>query len=294
MDKSPDEVLELARRSIAERKVEAQHAATLQGEARFERERPWRAAFVGAMAVLLAALLFTPGPSVDQKMLMVARGICAQEHTVALGGLIFPICARNTGIYASASITFLFLLLVGRQRAGAIPPLPIALVLVAFVFIMAIDGFNSVFVDLGQTPLYQPQNWLRTLTGLGMGVTLGCTMLLILNSALRQDVRYEQPVLGSWRELGGILAIDFLALAALYGNAGWLYWPLALLAWGGILGVMYGVNLMLVAVFTGYEGKITRPAQLAKPAVIALGTTLLLVLGLAALRLWLESQGLVA
>jgi uncharacterized membrane protein len=294
MDKSPDEVLELARRRIAERKAADTVAVATRSEERFERERPWRAAFVGAIAVLLAALLFAPGASVDQKMLMVARGICAQEHTVALGGLVFPICARNTGIYASASITFLFLLLVGRRRAGAIPPLPIGIVLVGFVFIMALDGFNSVFVDLGLTPLYQPQNWLRTLTGLGMGVTLGSIMLLILNSALREDVRYDQPVLGSWGELAGILAIDFLALAALYGNASWLYWPLALLAWGGILGVMYGVNLMLVAVFTGYEGKITRPAQLARPATIALGTTLLLVLGLAALRIWLESQGLVA
>lgn len=294
MDNSSNDLVELAQRRIAERKAaEAELAASATG-ARYERERPWRAAFVGAMAVLLAALLFTPGASVDQKMLMVARGICAQEHTIELGGLIFPICARNTGIYASASLTFLFLLLVGRRRAGAIPPLPIGLVLVAFVFAMALDGFNSVFVDLGLTPLYQPQNWLRTLTGLGMGVTLGSTMLLILNSALRQDVRYDQPVLGTWRELGAILALNFLVLAALYGNATWLYWPLAFLAWGGILGVMYGVNLMLVGVFTGYEGKITRPAQLAKPATIALGTTLLLVLGLAALRLWLESQGLVA
>jgi uncharacterized membrane protein len=294
MDKSPDEVLELTRKRIAERKAADAAASASTSEARFERERPWRAAFVGAMAVLLAALLFAPGPSVDEKMLMVARGICAQEHRIELAGLVFPICARNTGIYASASITFLFLLLVGRGRAGGIPPLPIGLVLVTFVFVMAADGFNSVVVDLGQTPLYEPQNWLRTLTGLGMGVTLGSTMLLILNNALRQDVRYDQPVPGTWRELAGILAIDFLVLAALYGNATWLYWPLAILAWGGILGVMYGVNLMLVGVFTGYEGKVTRPAQLARPATIALGTTLLLVLGLAALRIWLESQGLVA
>ena len=294
MDKSPEEVLELARSRIAERNAADTQAVVALSEARSERDRPWRAAFVGAVAVLLAALLFAPGASVDQKMLMVARGICAQEHRIELGGLVFPICARNTGIYASASITFLFLLLVGRRRAGAIPPLPIGAVLVTFVVVMAADGFNSMLVDLGMVPFYQPQNWLRTLTGLGMGVTLGCTMLLILNSALRGDVRYDQPVLGGWRELLAILAIDFLALAALYGNATWLYWPLAFLAWGGILGVMYGVNLMLVAVFTGYEGKVTRASQLARPATIALGTTLLLVLGLAALRMWLESRGLVA
>src|SRR5690242_8422575 len=130
MDKPPDEVLDLARQRIAERKSADAQAAAGTSEARFERERPWRAAFVGAMAVLLAALLFTPGASVDQKMLMVARGICAQEHRIELAGLVFPICARNTGIYASASITFLFLLLAGRGRAGGIPPLRIGLVLV--------------------------------------------------------------------------------------------------------------------------------------------------------------------
>jgi uncharacterized membrane protein len=294
MEKTPDEILEIARQQLAARKAaEVLIAERVVGD-RYTRDRPWRAAFVGALAVLLLALLFTPGMSVSEKMFAVASGICAQEHTISLDGLLFPTCARNTGIYASVTITLLYLIFTGRSRAGRIPPPATCVALVTFVTLMAVDGFNSVAVDVGITPLYQPQNILRTLTGLGMGVTLGTVVLLLLNSALRRDVDANQPVLGGWRDLGAVLGLCLLVLAAIYGNIIWLYWPLAFMAWGGILGVMFAVNLLLVSVIMRYDGTVTRPAELARPATIALCTTLTLVLGLAALRIWLTSKGLMA
>jgi uncharacterized membrane protein len=221
----------------------------------------------------------------------VVHGVCAQQHNIFLGELQFPMCARNTGIYASVTITMLFLWLVGRSRAGRVPPAPIMAALVAFVLIMAVDGFNSMFVDLGLPYLYEPRNDLRTLTGLGMGVALGSTLLLILNLALRRNVDDTLPVLGRWWELGAVLALDFLVLAALYGNLAWMYWPLAAIAWLGITGVLYAVNLLMVALVMGYDGQVTGLRQLARPATIALGTTLVMLLAFSAARFWLEAQG---
>jgi hypothetical protein len=43
----------------------------------------------------------------------------------------------------------------------------------------------------------------------------------------------------------------------------------------------------------GYEGRVTHPAQLAKPATIALVPTLIMLAALSGLRFWLEAQGLI-
>lgn len=292
-EKTPQEVMELAQQRMAARRYAEAQAAISDDEARFAGERPWRMFFAGALIVLLLALLFAPGMSIDSKMYAVVHGVCAQQHNVLLGGLQLPMCARNTGIYAGVAITVLFLLLRGRERAGKLPPLPILVVLGAFVAILALDGFNSMFKDLGQWYLYEPRNDLRTLTGLGMGVALGTLVLFIMNIALRRDVDDQQPVLQSWWELGALLGITFLVLAAMYGNIGWMYWPIAAVAWIGITGQLYAVHLLLVATLMGYDGKITRLRQLARPATIALATTLLMLLGLSVVRFWLELQGLV-
>ena len=243
--------------------------------------------------MLLAALLFAPGLSVDQKMYAVVHGVCAQQHNITLGGLQLPMCARNTGVYASVTITLLFLLFRGRSRAGHIPPISVTVTLIGFVLAMAVDGFNSAFLDMGLPHLYTPRNDLRTLTGLGMGVALAVFMLLIMNVALRKNVDDNQPVLSGWGELGAVLLLNFGVLVALYGNLSWLYWPIAIIAWVGITGQLYIVNILMVALLMGYEGKVTDWRQLARPGTIALGTTLLMLFALAAGRFWMEAHGMV-
>lgn len=292
-EKSPQEILELAQRRIAERNEQQVDIAVTLDEKRFGQERPWRMFFGGALIALLLALLFLPGASVDRKMYAVVHGVCAQQHNVQLGGLELPMCARNTGIYMSVTITMVFLWLRGRERAGKLPPLMIGLVLIAFVAIMAFDGFNSMFKDLNANYLYEPQNIVRTLTGIGMGIAMGTLVMFILNIALRRDIDDQMPILGSWWELGALLLICFLFLAAIYGNISWLYWPIAAVAWIGITGMLYAVNLLVVSIAMGYDNKINDLRQLARPGTIALFTTLLMLLGLAGLRFWLEAQGMV-
>ncbi|MFP4437347.1 MAG: DUF2085 domain-containing protein [Chloroflexaceae bacterium] len=292
-EKTPDEVLELARRQIAARREAEQHQQMQTQQTQTRRERPWRYIFLGVMGTLLLALLFTPGLPLQWKMYAVVHGVCAQQHNIFIGELQVPICARNSGIYISFLITMIYFWVIGRGRAGRIPPWPIAAVLIAFVVVMGIDGFNSLFLDLGLPYLYTPRNELRTLTGMGMGVGVATVMLLILNTTLRQNVDDQQPLLKSWRELGGVLLLDFLILVALYGNLELLYWPLAFLSFTGIISVLYLVSLLLVSLFMGYEGRVTHPAQLAKPATIALLPTLVMLAALSGLRFWLEAQGLI-
>ena len=51
--------------------------------------------------------------------------------------------------------------------------------------------------------------------------------------------------------------------------------------------------VLLTALFMGYEGKVTRAIQLARPATVALVFTLLELGALSAARFWLEAQGMI-
>jgi len=51
--------------------------------------------------------------------------------------------------------------------------------------------------------------------------------------------------------------------------------------------------VLLAALFMGYEGKVARVTQLARPATVALLFTLVELGGLSAMRFWLEAQGMI-
>ena len=292
-ENAADEVIRLAQQQIAERQEREAREQALQIEGRARRETPWRWMFAGAGAVLLLALLFSPGAPLQWKMYAVVHGVCAQEHNILLGGLQFPLCARNSGIYMSFLLTLGYIYAIGRGRAGRVPPWPITAALIIFVVIMGVDGFNSMFLDLGQPHLYTPDNRLRTLTGMGMGISIAVLLHIVLNMTLRKNVDDAMPVLRSWRELLEIMAIDLLALAAIYANLGIMFWPLAFTAFFGITGVLYMVSLLLTSLFMGYEGSISSLRQLARPATVAIIPTLIILGAMSYLRFWLESKGLI-
>jgi uncharacterized membrane protein len=291
-DQHTEHVLELARQRIAARNTEhAQHRATEHQE-RLHGERPWRFFFLGTLGTLLLGLLLAPGLPLNQKLLIVMQGVCSQDHNLFLAGLQLPICARCTGIYMTVVTTLGMLLLLGRGRAGGLPPWHISAVLVGLVIIMGIDGVNSLFNEVGASVAYEPRNDVRSLTGMGMGMGMAVLLLLIFNLSLRADADDAQPILKNWWEVGGIALLNLLILAAVFGSIDLLFWPVAALSVLGMAGALYVVNLVVVAVVLGYANVVTRPSQLARPATLALLPTLLLLGGFAWLRAWLAGQGL--
>ena len=285
-ERTSDEIIDMARSEMSARRVQ-------QAETRGLRELPWRYALFGLAGVLLIGMLAWPGMPLEWKMYAVVHGVCAQAHTVDMAGLRLPLCARNTGIYSGFLVTVLFLLALGRARAAKLPPVPVLATLIAFVLVMAVDGFNSMLVDLFMPHLYTPQNELRTITGMGMGVAIAVLMFLIINLSLRQNPDTNQRIMNGWLELGGALLLNLLVLAAMYGNVALMFWPIAFTAWLGITGILYAINVLLTALFMGYEGRVTRMIQLAKPATWALLFTIVELWSLAAARFWLEAQGLI-
>ncbi len=288
-NKTPDDILELARQRMALRREQVHQAEAEAQAERSAREQIWLRVFMLALGGLLLALLLVPGAPLSWKLYAIVHGLVAQEHNVFLQGQQLPICARNIGIYSSFLISAVYLCWGGRKRAGGLPSWPLLLTLIAFVLIMAVDGINSVLGTLGQTQWYASRNDLRTITGVGFGIAMTAAILLVFNRALRRDVEKQQPVMG-WRDLGILLVLNGLMVLGVYSNSGLLYWPLAFLSFFGLVGELFVINLLVISMLMGYGRSITRLDQLARPATIALFTNLTIIGALAMLRFAEEAQ----
>ena len=254
-------------------------------------ERRWSAALLGLVAGLLLGVVVMPGISLERVLYLAMHGICAQSHNLISGGFQLPLCARDSGMYLSELATLGVVLARGRWRAGRLPPLPISLVILGLFLLMAADGINSTLDELGMATAYAPRTDLRLLTGMGAGIGLALVVLLVLNTALRGDVDDHLRALGSWRDLGVVLAVNGLIVAALAADTPLLAIPLALLVTVGVIGNLTVVLLLFPSLALGLRGRVTRMSQLAHPAVIGLILALTFVIALARYRIWMEVGG---
>ncbi|MGQ9927729.1 MAG: DUF2085 domain-containing protein [Chloroflexaceae bacterium] len=273
----PDEILELARARIAERRAQAQSAAAGR------RDRFWELTFLALIGTIALTFVLWPGATLEWKLYAAVHGLVAQKHLVFLGERPLPLCARNAGIYSSYLLSLGYLFARGYGRAAALPARPLLAVLGLGALTMIGDGINSVLEDTGRAYFYLPRNDLRTITGVLFGIALTPIILFVFNRALRADAEMERPVL-DWRGYGALLLLNGLLVMAIYSGLDALYWPLALLGVAGIIAELFTMFLLLAAVGSGYTRRITALRQLARPACIALVPTLLVVAGLAMLR----------
>lgn len=277
---APDKILELARQRITARRS-AEYQELIAATAR--RERPWQFIFLGFVALLLLSFIFWPGPSLDWKLYAAVHGLVAQKHTVNLGQMTLPVCARNIGIYGSFTLSLGYLLLRGRARATGMPTRPLLIILGLFILLMLGDGINSVLEDSGRSYFYLPRNDLRTITGALFGIALTPIILLVFNQSLRADADPTQPVL-NWGDLGWLLLLNGSLLLAVYSNIGLLYWPLAFFSVISLLGELFTIFTMVIAASMGYRQHTVALSQLARPACLALIVTVCFVALLAFIR----------
>ena len=263
-------VLERAQQQVEARK----HMSAQVGPSLPERnERPALWAFLGLLVTLtLATLLFLPGTFVD-RLGWIVHGVCAQEHTLNIAGVEMPLCQRNTGIYSGFLATLLTLLVLGRGRAAQLPKLPILLLLVANIVWIGVAGFNSLLLDMGGFNFYEPQPILRVLSGLAMGMSVGTLLLYAFNIVVRAQPNYNERILHGWGDVALIAMVELALFALIQLNTPLLIYPLAIFSTIGIVGVMFAVNLIILAMIMRYDSLVTRIEQLARPAMIALVLT---------------------
>ena len=217
-------------------------------EGREKRERPWLNVLLALFYLaLLAALVFWPEATLIERLRWLDSGICAQQpsHSFFPGGQQLPLCARNTGIYLGFIVTLLTLIASGRGRVQKLPRWPVIVVLLAGVLAMAIDGFNSLYLDLGLPHLYQPHNLLRLITGLATGLALATLSLPIVNYLFWRESNERRSV-ESWGALLLLLPGLVISFFAVASQSWMILYPIALLSTAGLLSVVSGINLMII------------------------------------------------
>ncbi|HEU0026338.1 MAG TPA: DUF2085 domain-containing protein [Ktedonobacterales bacterium] len=223
----------------------------------------WALAALGAAYVLaVAGLVFMPGATFIERLRALDGGICAQlpTHSFFPGGQQLPLCSRNTGIYTGFALGFLTLLGTGRIRVSRLPGLWVAVALLGLVGVMGVDGFNSLFLDLGLPHLYEPQNRLRLMTGLGAGVAMAAFIVPVTNSLLWR-VDDARPSFRSFGQLAMVLPPLLLAFLAVGSRTAWLLYPVAILSTLGLVIALTLVNLVFLLSFTPLMGRFTRWRQ---------------------------------
>lgn len=242
-------------------------------------------AFFSVMAFLACPFSF------QTKAHALLHGLCAQtpSHTLRLGNNALPFDARMTGIYIGFVGAIIVLLLADRRRAAGLPNWRAGILLLAFVGLMALDGFNSLFTDLGYRQLYAPDNRLRLFTGLAAGVSLGVVLSMLMAMSLWTRPETKKPILARWWEplalFGAMLPIAALALT----GRSLLYYPFAALLIVSTLLVLSALALVVVTMIRGFDNRYERLSDVQAPASIGLVIAIAVMLGLAGARFALEA-----
>jgi hypothetical protein len=138
-----------------------------------------------------------------------------------------------------------------------------------------VDGSNSFFSLIPGAPtLYPPQNWLRLLTGTGMGIVISAALFPGFNQTIWKN-NVSKPALASLSVFALLVGIALLVdLAVLSGNPLLLY-PLALTSAAGVLVLLTMVYSMVWVLILHNENLYHSFSQLALPIIGGFGFALL-------------------
>jgi len=182
----------------------------------------------------------------------VGSAVCHRitDRSFSIAGRQLPLCARCTGMFLGVTLTFVLLTLAGRRRWSSLPPLKILVVLIGFIALFGFDGVNSYLHFFPKAPhLYEPQNWLRLLTGMGAGLTLG----VIVYPALAQTLWWEQifrPSIDSFGELAGLVLVALIVVALVLTENEILLYVLGLASAAGVVIILTAIGTMLILIIT--------------------------------------------
>lgn len=110
----------------------------------------------------------------------IGYALCHQlsSRTFTAGEWVYPVCARDTGIYLAILVTFVVLACAYRQHiAYRRPPVPVLIVCAAFVLTLVVDGVTSYAGLRGTT------NLLRYVSGYLCGIGLGVGLYWVFSNS---------------------------------------------------------------------------------------------------------------
>jgi hypothetical protein len=176
---------------------------------------------------------------------------------------------------------------VRRGRSAGLPARPVLLVLAGFLLVFALDGLNSYLQLFPVAPqLYEPRNWLRLATGLGVGIGAALILLPAFNMTVWQ--RSGKPLVPSGLgDLGLLLLLALILALLLFSGSPALLYPLALLSAAGVMLILAMVYSLIWIVMARAENRARSWRDLALPLLGGFGAAMLQIALIGLARFWL-------
>lgn len=238
-----------------------------------------RGVLILAAVVLFGIWLILTPEGVLGKADAIGYSVCHRiaERSFSIAGRQMPLCARCTGMYLGMLAGLLFQLPYGRRTE--FPPLKIALPLGILALLFALDGINSTLsLFPGVNELYPPTNFLRLMTGAGLGILVPMYLLPVFHQTL-WTVSEDRSAIDRWSRALAVLGAAVLSALLIYTDIPALLFLLAILSAltiPVILGMCYA--LFWVIIFRK-ENSFTRFKHAWVPLLAGL-TTAMLQIGL--------------
>jgi uncharacterized membrane protein len=258
----------------------------------FDYEAPhrpprWLLAAVATAAVIVLSVwaIGTP-PGILGKADAVAYAIChrIESHSFLMNGVPMPLCARCTGIYLGVMTSFLIAVAAGRARVSRLPPLRVGGFLGLFVVTMGIDGVNSyIHLFPAGTGLYEPQNWLRLVTGVYCGISMFHIIFPIFNGAVWQNPDNAHG-LNDLRELLGVCAVAAGVILLVLSERPVFLWVFGAVSAFGVVMMLTMIGAVFFLSVTGYDRTATRWRDLALPLLAGITIAFILIGGVDIVR----------
>jgi uncharacterized membrane protein len=258
--------------------VEKTYNSAMEGIRRNSLTAPKLAKGVVGLAVgilLIGWLMNTPAGLLG-KADAVAYAVCHRINVRSfhMGDRQISLCARCTGMYLGAMLAMVYQTLRFGRRSG-MPGRSALVVFGLFTVAFGLDGLNS-YISLfpGAPTAYQPQNWLRLITGTGMGLAMGGVLLPVFNQTVWQRPDPAPAFSNGFALVPMIGLAGIVDLIVLTENPLALY-PLALISAAGVLVLLTMVYCMLWMMYLHLDNRFTAFAQVIWPLVGGFGTALL-------------------
>jgi len=207
---------------------------------------------IAALGIIGAWTWYTQ-PGVLGKADAVGYAICHRipERSFLINGRPLPLCARCTGIYLGVMTGLGVYVASGRQRAAFLPNWRVGMVLAGFVAILGFDGLNSYFyLYPGYEGPYEPQNWLRLVTGVFTGLTLITMVFPIFNQSMWADGGQRSAPVRNLKELAGLSLLAVLMILLTLSENGMILLVLGVLSAVGVVAVLSMIFTVMVVTIT--------------------------------------------
>jgi len=241
----------------------------------------------------LAGWIYIAPPGLMGKLDAVGYAVCHRldSHSLHIGDIQMPLCARCTGEFNAAFIALVFQGFIGRKRSK-LPNRGILAMLVLFFLSFAIDGSNS-YLALMKTNypgafsnipnLYVTDNTARVFTGSGMGIAMASVLFPMYNQSVWR-VPEEKPAL-AWRQFGILVCIILLFDFGMLSQNAFILYLVAILSTLGVLLLLSMVFSIVWIIVMKQDNVFDHLRQLWLPAVAGLTLAFLLILSIDLFRL---------